>query len=80
MKAEVSSIGKQDDDIICERDHQTRFVTPVTNEALEEVMKDGIPQKTKANTSNGDCIRMKTKKTFLLAPMQLYLNQWLHSN
>ena len=42
---EVSSTGKQDDDIICERDHHTRFVTPVTNEVLEEVMKDGIPQK-----------------------------------
>ena len=39
--------------VACDRDHQTIFATPVTNEALEEVMKDGIPHKTKANTSNG---------------------------
>ena len=27
---DVSSIGKQDDDKISEKDHQTRFGTPVT--------------------------------------------------
>ena len=42
---DVSSIGKHDDDKICERDHQTRLGTPVTNEAFEEVMKASIPQK-----------------------------------
>ena len=35
-------VGKQDDDRICERDHQTRFATPVTSTVLEEVMKAGM--------------------------------------
>ena len=40
----MSPIGKQDDDKICERDHQTSFNIPVTSTVLEEVMKAGMPQ------------------------------------
>lgn len=57
--------------------HQTRFVTPVTNEAFDEVMKDGIPQKTKAIPLMEIAFEPRERKHSSHCRCSC---QWLHSN